>query len=277
MTPGRGSRPDGRRPEEMRSAKMRTAAVPNAAGSAYVEQGRTKVLAAIYGPRQADGKNMAATEGSLTVDIQFTAFSSKYGRKGDERRLVLYNSLLQSALESVILLDRYMKTQIDIHILVLEDDGAVLTAGLTAASLALADAAIEVVDLVAGATVHRAAGEADGRGQLLLDCDGDEESAMPDGSSVVHLGLCSARNRVCLLHSAGPVPPEPLERMVLLAKETAQGVAEEMSRCLVKRVTRRAVKRQRHAEIAEAEIREEEGEDDDDAEEAVDVPMEEAA
>ncbi|CAE6964475.1 rrp41 [Symbiodinium natans] len=55
---------------------------------------------------------------------------------------------------SVILLERYAKTAFDITLLVLEDDGAVLTACLAAAAMALADARVEMRDLVAGATIH---------------------------------------------------------------------------------------------------------------------------
>jgi len=235
-------RPDGRKKEELRACHFRTSAVPNAAGSAYVEQGRTKIVAAVYGPRQAGEKAQAAAQGVLAVDLQFAPFCSKTASKDEsERRSVLYNSVLQGALESVILLERYAKTMIDVHIMVLEDDGSALTVALTAASLALADATVDMRDLAAGASVYL---RHDGTSPLvLLDCDGEEEQNMPEGSAVLHLGLCPSRGTLCLIHSAGPLQPGMFEKMVLLAKDTAEAVGAEMRYCLENRVERRAAKR----------------------------------
>lgn len=248
-------RPGGRRAEETRPYNLRVAAVPNAAGSAYVEQGRTKILAAVYGPRQVVERTQqqVGAEGLLLLDLQFAPFSSTKTRTREEndKRALLYSSLLQGSLESVVLLERYPKTAFDVNLLVLEDDGAVLTASLTAAALALCDAKVEMKDIIAGATVHLVGSNAGpaGRvpGTILLDCDSLEESELPSESTVLHLGLCPSRGSVCLFHSAGPVQTKRLEQMVLLAKDTATAVGAEIRRCLESRVARRAAKRARLA------------------------------
>jgi len=243
-TTGIVARTNGRRNEETRPCHLRTQAVPNAAGSAYVEQGRTKIVAAVYGPRQAGPGQQALSEGVVTVNLQFTPFCSRSTtREENAKRALFYNSVLQGSLASVVLLERYAKTAIEVNIMVLEDDGATLTAALSAASLALADASIEMRDIAAGATVHLHAGSGDARGTLLLDCDGEEEHSMPEGSAVLHLGLCPSRGVLCLIHSAGPLPPGLFEQMVLLAKDTAEAMAAEIRRCLESRVERRAAKR----------------------------------
>lgn len=186
-----------RRNEETRPCQLRVNAVPNAAGSAYLEQGRTKIIATVYGPRQAErDRPQARSEGQLFVEMHFAPFCARDFSK--------------------------------------EDDGAVLTSSLAAASLALADAKVEMRDLIAGATVHLAA--ASPKPALLLDCDRAEEQAMPERSAVLHLGLCPARGMLCLLHSVGPLPPEPFEQMVLLGKETAEAFGIEMRRCLQEQV-----------------------------------------
>jgi len=247
--------PADRLAHETRPCHMRAGAVPNAAGSAFVEQGRTKVIASVFGPRQAGERAQregigGAAEGFLAVDLQFAPFASRVtSREEGGRRALMYSSLLHSSLESVVLLDRYAKTVFDVSLLVLEDDGAVLPAALTAASLALADANIEMRDLVAGATVHLVS-EADGKQNgtsplLLLDCDGDEERVMAAGSAVVHLGLCTSRGSLCLLHCAGPLPTDSFEQMVLLAKETAQAIGAQMRQCLESSTASRAAKRMR--------------------------------
>jgi len=251
---GPDAAPASRLAHETRPCHMRAGAVPNAAGSSFVEQGRTKVIASVFGPRQAGERAQregggGTAEGLLAVELQFAPFASRVTRSEGSKRAILYSSLLQSSLESMVLLDRYAKTAFDVSLLVLEDDGAVLPTALTAASLALADANIEMKDLAAGATVHLVSA-ADGSQKrtapcLLLDCNGDEERIMAAGSAVVHLGLCTSRGNLCLLHSAGPLPTDSFEQMVLLAKETAEAVGVQMRQCLESTTASRAAKRKR--------------------------------
>ena len=47
-----GFRVDGRRPHELRRIRCRLGVFDQADGSAYIEQGNTKVLAAVYGPHE---------------------------------------------------------------------------------------------------------------------------------------------------------------------------------------------------------------------------------
>ena len=47
-----GLRMDGRRPTEVRRIKCRFGLLEGVDGSVYYEQGNTKVLAAVYGPRE---------------------------------------------------------------------------------------------------------------------------------------------------------------------------------------------------------------------------------
>lgn len=47
-----GLRVDGRRALELRQIRIRMGVFGQADGSAYIEHGNTKVLAAVYGPRQ---------------------------------------------------------------------------------------------------------------------------------------------------------------------------------------------------------------------------------
>ena len=48
-----GLRADGRRAKELRRIRCRQGVFGQADGSAYLEQGNTKVLAAVYGPHEA--------------------------------------------------------------------------------------------------------------------------------------------------------------------------------------------------------------------------------
>ena len=51
----------------------------------------------------------------------------------------------------------YPKSQIDVHVVVLEDSGSVLASALTCAGLALADASIHMFDVIIGASLVRLA------------------------------------------------------------------------------------------------------------------------
>jgi exosome complex component MTR3 len=56
------------------------------------------------------------------------------------------------ALSTSVRLEQYPKSLIDLYVTVLEDDGCALAAAITCASLALANAGIELNDMVAGCT-----------------------------------------------------------------------------------------------------------------------------
>ena len=47
-----GFRIDGRKPSELRRIQCRLSVFSQADGSAYIEQGNTKVLATVYGPHE---------------------------------------------------------------------------------------------------------------------------------------------------------------------------------------------------------------------------------
>lgn len=49
-----GLRLDGRRPNELRRIRCKLGVFTQPDGSAYLEQGNTKVLAAVYGPHQVN-------------------------------------------------------------------------------------------------------------------------------------------------------------------------------------------------------------------------------
>ncbi|MEM2983328.1 MAG: exosome complex exonuclease Rrp41, partial [Candidatus Bathyarchaeia archaeon] len=52
-----GLRLDGRRPDELRPIKLEIGVLGNADGSAYIEQGKNKILVGVYGPREIHPKH----------------------------------------------------------------------------------------------------------------------------------------------------------------------------------------------------------------------------
>lgn len=58
------------------------------------------------------------------------------------------------SLEPAVMMDKFPKSQVDVYAYVLENDGGSLAAAITAASLALIDASIEMYDMVAACNIR---------------------------------------------------------------------------------------------------------------------------
>ncbi|KAI8816600.1 ribosomal protein S5 domain 2-type protein [Fimicolochytrium jonesii] len=144
-------RKDGRNGDRIRPVFMKTGIGKQANGSAYLEAGKLKVACGVYGPRQTS-KSKVSTQGALNCDFKFSPFAlgkrKGFMKDAQERE---YSLILDQALSPAVRLDLLPKSSIDIFVQVLESDGsaACLAAAITCASLALADAGIEMLDAVA--------------------------------------------------------------------------------------------------------------------------------
>ncbi len=220
-----GLRHDGRRPDELRSIKMQVGILKNADGSAYVEYGRTKVVAAVYGPREVHPRHLALPDRALIRCRYHMAPFSTSDRKSPapSRREIELSKVIREALEAVIFSELYPRTSIDIFIEVLQADGGTRTTGLTAASLALADAGIPMRDLIAGVAV----GKVDG--VLVLDIDELEDEY---GEADMPIGYAASIDEIMLLQLNGVLTPEEFRRAIELAKEGARKIYDQMKKTL---------------------------------------------
>ncbi|EFN89690.1 exosome complex component RRP41 [Harpegnathos saltator] len=153
-----GLRVDGRRALELRQIRIRMGVFGQADGSAYIEHGNTKVLAAVYGPHQPRN-NIAKNTTKAIVNCQysmavfsFTSGERKRRPRGDwksqERSIQL-----RHAMEAIIHLELYPRSQIDIFVEILQVDGSDYCASVNAATLALIDAGIPIKNYAVGCTV----------------------------------------------------------------------------------------------------------------------------
>uniref|UniRef100_A0A915D0G8 Exoribonuclease phosphorolytic domain-containing protein n=1 Tax=Ditylenchus dipsaci TaxID=166011 RepID=A0A915D0G8_9BILA len=127
-----GYRQDGRKSNQIRNISYKMGSYPQADGSAYLEQGGTKVSCTVYGPH----------------DMATFAVPDRRNRPRGDKRGNNHGRLLERAFESVILTGLYPRSQIDIFCEILEADGGNLAACVNAASLALADAGISIRGLI---------------------------------------------------------------------------------------------------------------------------------
>ncbi|KAI5477528.1 exosome complex component MTR3 [Pseudohyphozyma bogoriensis] len=148
------AREDSRAPSQVRPVFLQTGLVTEASGSAYIETGRTKLICAVYGPKPTPPSAPFNAKARLNVEVKFAPFSSGVRRftPGKDTESPLLSSTLHQSLLPSLLLDSLPKSQIDLFVHILESDGSDsdISAGVTAASVALASAGIQMVGLVVG-------------------------------------------------------------------------------------------------------------------------------
>ncbi len=220
-----GLRHDGRRPDELRPIKMEVGVLSNADGSAYVEYGGTKVLAAVYGPREVHPRHLALPDRALLRCRYHMAPFSTMDRKSPapSRREIELSKVIREALESLIFVELYPRTSIDIFVEVLQADGGTRTTGLTAASLALADAGIPMRDLVAGVAVGKVGGI------LVLDIDEVEDEF---GEADMPIGYSPSIDEIVLLQLNGVLTRDEFKTALELAKQGATTIYKMMKQTL---------------------------------------------
>ncbi len=208
----KGLRLDGRKPDELRPIKLEVGVVPNADGSAYIEQGKNRILAGVYGPREVHPKHIALQDRTVLKCRYHMAPFSVQERKSPapSRREVELSKVIRDSLEPSIFVEYYPRTMIDIFIEVLQADGGTRCASITAASLALADAGIPMRDLV----VACAAGKVDDK--IVLDLMDEEDKY---GSADVPVAFMPTLNALTLLQMDGKLTQEEFEAAMNMAIE----------------------------------------------------------
>src|SRR5439155_753787 len=138
----KGIRLDGRRFDELRPIKIEAGVLKKADGSAYLEWGNNEVRAAVYGPREAHPRHLQDPAKALVqCRYNMAPFSvSDRKRPGPDRRSVEISKVISEAFSAVVFVEQFPRTSVDVFIEVLQADAGTRCAGLTAASVALADA-----------------------------------------------------------------------------------------------------------------------------------------
>lgn len=147
-----GFRVDGRRPHELRKIQCRLGVFGQADGSAYLEMGNTKVLAAVYGPHEIRGSKSKVQYDKVLVNCQYSMATFSTGdrkrRPRGDRKSQEMTIYLQQTFNAAIMTSLYPRSQIDIFVEVLQSDGGNYCACVNAATLAIIDAGIPIKDYV---------------------------------------------------------------------------------------------------------------------------------
>ncbi|CAG8510640.1 3538_t:CDS:2 [Paraglomus brasilianum] len=228
-------RQDGRSLDKIRKAWLAPGIITQANGSAYIEFQGTKVACAVYGPR-ATKISAFSGKGSLNCEIKFAPFSCQKRRspQRDPQEKEL-SHLLFEALAPAVRLDLLPKSTIDVFVTILQNDGngSCLAASITAASVALADAGIEMLDQVAACSACYIDDE------IWIDCTLREEEHA-QGSLV--LSYMSSLNEITHMLQSGEISVSGTIRTIEQCTEACSKIYSIMGNCLLESVRRKLEK-----------------------------------
>lgn len=220
-----GKRLDGRKFDEMRELTIKTDVIPNADGSAQVDLGGTRAVAAVYGPREVLPRHLAEPDKAyLRVVYSMASFSTPdRARPGPSRRSVEISKVIKDALAPAIFLERYPKTAIDVYVEIINANAGTRTAAIIAATVALADAGIEMRDLVSSI----AAGKADG--ELLLDLFEPEDNF---GEADMPFAMMPRTKEITLLQMDGELTKEEIATLIQMNMKACEKIYEAQKKAL---------------------------------------------
>ena len=285
-----------RLPNELRQMYMDLHILSKADGSSIVEIGQTKVLCAVNGPRSFSTSMSSSDiefheEGILNVDVKFatqfavrpetialtkiadsistgtgtgvagSAASTQHLYQQQAPEEIETSSRVYDAIFSSVPLRHLQKSVLDVHIMVLQADGGVTSACIIAASLALADAGVELYDLVSSCSVavavdvdvdvyvasissSTAANNNNNNGEqqavnknkyttsacALADPTEDETN---DADGVVTLAMSCSWNEVTFWNQTGRISGDASSRAMEVCKEGCSTIHQCMRQCLL--------------------------------------------
>ncbi len=215
-----GRRVDGRKPDELRKIKIEAGVLHRAEGSCYLEWGGNKVVAAVYGPREAIPKHIQdPVKAIVNARYNMAAFSVEDRKKpGPDRRSREISKVTSEALERVIITDLFPRASIDVNIEILDAEAGTRCAGLTAAAVALADAGIPMRDIPVACAAGKIGAEVvDGKvegGCIVLDLCKEEDNY---GNADLPVAIAPRTDEILLLQMDGHLTYEEFEEALELA------------------------------------------------------------
>lgn len=214
-----GFRLDGRRPHQIRNIAASLGTMVNADGSAFLEQGNTQVLCAVYGPYEGKQSRQLEDRCAINCTFSITRFAGveRRQRSGADRKSMEFERLIEKTFEGAVLTHLYPTSQIDICCQIIQGDGSHLAACVNATSLAMADAGIPMKGLVAAASCSIV------DGQPVVDVNQREES---DLLPRITLATLRGEDEIVLVELQNRVHVDHLSALMSAAKDTCKGVHE---------------------------------------------------
>jgi exosome complex component RRP41 len=215
-----GKRLDGRAFGDLRNIKIEAEPLKNAAGSAYIEWGNNKILAAVYGPKEALPKHVSDPERAIIkCRYQMAPFSSleEHGRTGPNRRAIEISKVIKETFENVLMLERFPGSEIDIFIEVLQSDGGTRAAGITVAAVALATSGIPMTDIPYAVSAGKIGDK------IVLDMNKIEDNY---SDSDVPIAMSPRQDKLLLLQMDGTMSKEEINQAIEMVKKAGEKISK---------------------------------------------------
>jgi len=215
-----GKRLDGRGFDELRPIRIEAGVLKNADGSAYLEWGKNKIFAAVYGPREALPKHTADPEKAvIKCRYSMAPFSSleEHGRSGPNRRAIEISKVTKEVFENVIMVENFPGTEINIFIEVVQSDGGTRAAGITAAAVALATSGIPMRDLPYAVSAGKIGD------QIIIDLNKIEDNY---SDADVPIAISPRTGEILLLQMDGSLTKEEFKEAVAKVKKAGQIISK---------------------------------------------------
>lgn len=222
-------RPSGRGLTEMRPMIAKVGVVPNADGSAMFAFGNTIAIAAVYGPRQLHPQHMQdPATGILRVNYDLLSFSVNDRKKpGPSRRSQEISKMTEYALMPVLDLEEFPNTVIDVQIYIIQADAGTRTAGINAASIALAHAGIPMKNMVCSVAIGKQDKE------IIVDLDKTEEDFEGgEGPTDFPIAKISNTDQFTLIQLDGKIQPARIKEVLELANKACEKIYEIQKKAL---------------------------------------------
>ncbi|XP_055381800.1 exosome complex component RRP41 [Condylostylus longicornis] len=226
-----GLRLDGRRPHELRKISCKLGVFSQPDGSAYIEQGNTKVLAAVYGPHQASAKKSSQDEVIVNCQYSMATFSTgeRKSRPRGDRKSTEMTINLQQTLRAAILTELYPKSQIDVYIEILQADGGTYCASVNAATLALIDAGICIKEYICACTASLANGDVP-----LMDVSNLEENC---GGPTLSVAALPTSNKIAFMEMSQRFHLDQLPKVLEHAQQGCQEIRYILDKAVQEHIT----------------------------------------
>lgn len=200
-------------------------------GSAYIEYGNTKLIAAILPPREISKQVKKGALAVINCDIKYAQFASRNSNSSKEKAL---SSALKKALEPVICRHEYPNFQIDVNVFVIQDDGCVLSSAINCSCAALMQGHIGMFDLITASTVMFY------NDKILVNPTSDEEDLLcsEDRDSGRELGVLvlaslGSFNQIAQFSQKGYLLSETLESLTNISLEVNKKMLDTIKHVLV--------------------------------------------
>ena len=218
---------DSRKFDETRKMEAKVGIIKRADGSAMFRMGNTIALAAVYGPRELYPKFLHnPKEGMLRCNYDMMSFSvPERKRPGPNRRSMEISMVTENALLPAVNLQKFPNSVVDLFVQIIQADAGTRCAGITAASIALADAGVPMKDMVSAVSVGKVGDK------IVVDLDKDEED-YEEGATDIPVAVMGKSGKITLLQLDGKISPKELKEALEMGQKACKEILKVQQNAL---------------------------------------------